>query len=160
VGSSGGPGRLVSSPHDLRRPVSGLGPPGRSVNGPGRSVSGSVPAGRTVSISGPGRPVSSLGPGRTVSSPGPPTKPKCTVVSETISSKNIISRSNNGQMNGMRPPLSGYRSAQGKIDPHPKEYILFTRKLKSTLFFIARDPSLFLLIYFSIDKILFCLPCA
>ncbi|XP_073898899.1 protein SPT2 homolog isoform X2 [Castor canadensis] len=95
VGSSGGPGRLVSSPHDLRRPVSGLGPPGRSVNGPGRSVSGSVPAGRTVSIS------------------GPPTKPKCTVVSETISSKNIISRSNNGQMNGMRPPLSGYRSAQG-----------------------------------------------
>nr|XP_019570534.1 PREDICTED: protein SPT2 homolog [Rhinolophus sinicus] len=112
VGSSGGPGRPVNSPHDLRRPVSGSGPPGRSVIGPGRSVSGSVPAGRTVSSSGPGRPVSSLGPGRTVSS-GAPLKPKCTVVSETISSKNIISRSSNGQMNGMKPPLSGYRSAQG-----------------------------------------------
>ncbi|GAB5577655.1 protein SPT2 homolog isoform X1 [Prionailurus iriomotensis] len=133
LGSSGGPGRPVSSPHDLRRPVSGSGPPGRPVSGPGRPVSGpgrpvngpgrpvsgpgrpvsgSVPAGRTVSSSGPGRPVSSLGPGRTVSSSGLPLKPKCTVVSETISSKNIISRSSNGQINGMKPSLSGYRSAQ------------------------------------------------
>lgn len=123
VGSSGGPGRPVNSPRDLRRPVSGSGPPGRSVIGPGRSVSGSVPAGRTVSNSGPGRPVSSLGPGRTVSSSGMPLKPKCTVVSETISSKNIISRSSNGQMNGMKPPLSGYRSAQGKIALHPGVFI-------------------------------------
>ncbi|XP_077617215.1 protein SPT2 homolog [Crocuta crocuta] len=119
LGSSGGPGRPASSPHDLRRAVSGSGLPGRPVSGPGRPVggpgrsgSGSVPAGRTVSNSGPGRPVSSLGPGRTVSSSGLPLKPKCTVVSETISSKNIISRSSNGQMNGMRPALSGYRSAQ------------------------------------------------
>ncbi|XP_042547376.1 protein SPT2 homolog isoform X1 [Dipodomys spectabilis] len=113
VGNSGSLGRPGSSPHELRRPVSGPGHHGKSVSGPGRSISGSVPAGRTVSTSGPGRPVSSLGPGKTISSPDPPTKPKCTVVSETISSKNIISRSNSGQMNGMRPPLPGYRSAQG-----------------------------------------------
>ncbi|XP_052617668.1 protein SPT2 homolog [Peromyscus californicus insignis] len=112
VSSSGGPGRPVNSPHDIRRPMSSLGSPGQSVIGPGRSISGSIPTGRTVS-SGPGRPVSSLGPGRTVSSPGLPIKPKCTVVSETISSKNIVSRSSNGQINGMKPLLSGYRSAQG-----------------------------------------------
>lgn len=112
MSSSGGPGRPVHSPHDIRRPMNSLGSPGRSVSGPGRSVSGSVPAGRTAS-SGPGRPVSSLGPGRTVGSPGLPIKPKCTVVSETISSKNIISRSSNGQINGTKPFLSGYRSAQG-----------------------------------------------
>ncbi|XP_021119561.1 protein SPT2 homolog isoform X1 [Heterocephalus glaber] len=112
VGSSGGSERPISSSHD-RRPVSGARPTGRPVSGAGRSISGSVPAARTVNSSGPGRPVSSSGPGRTVSSPGPPIRPKCTVVSETISSKNIISRSDNGQMNGMKPPLSGYRSAQG-----------------------------------------------
>uniref|UniRef100_A0A8D0XN07 Protein SPT2 homolog n=1 Tax=Sus scrofa TaxID=9823 RepID=A0A8D0XN07_PIG len=122
-GSAGGPGRPASGPHDLRRPVSGSVPPGRSINGPGRSVSGPVPAGRTVSSSGPGRPVSSLGPGRTVSTSGPPLRPKCTVVSETISSKNIISRSSNGQMNGMRPSLSGYRPAQGPQRlPFPSGY--------------------------------------
>lgn len=112
VSSSGGPGRPVNSPHDIRRPMSSLGSSGQSVTGPGRSISGSIPTGRTVS-SGPGRPVSSLGPGRTVSSPGLPIKPKCTVVSETISSKNIVSRSSNGQINGMKPLLSGYRPAQG-----------------------------------------------
>ncbi|XP_004415709.1 PREDICTED: protein SPT2 homolog [Odobenus rosmarus divergens] len=144
LGGSGGPGRPVSSPHDLRRQVSGSGPSGRPVNGPGRpvsgpgrpvsgpgrpasgpgqSVSGSVPAGRTVSSSGPGRPVSSLGPGRPVSSSSLPLKPKCTVVSETISSKNIISRSSNGQMNGMKPSLSGYRSAQvPQRPPFPSGY--------------------------------------
>nr|XP_030720771.1 protein SPT2 homolog isoform X1 [Globicephala melas] len=120
VGSSGGPGRPVSGPHDIRRPVSGSGAPRRSVNGPGQSV---VPAGRIVSSSGPGRPVSSFGPGRTVSTSGPSLKPKCTVVSETISSKNIISRSSNGQMNGMKPALSGYRSAQGPQRlPFPGSY--------------------------------------
>lgn len=112
VGSSGGPGQPVNSPRDLRRPMNSLGSPGRPVSGPGRSISGPIPAGRAVS-SGPGRPVSSLGPGRAVSNPGLPTRPKCTVVSETISSKNIISRSSNGQINGMKPLLSGYRSAQG-----------------------------------------------
>lgn len=123
IGSSGGPGRPMNSPHDVRRPMSGSGPLGRSVSGPGQSVSGSVSAGRTVSSSGPGRPVSSLGPGRTVSSSGPPLKPKCTVVSETISSKNIISRSSSGQMNGMKPPLSGYRSSQGPQRlPFPSGY--------------------------------------
>ncbi|ELK15967.1 Protein SPT2 like protein [Pteropus alecto] len=123
IGSSGGPGRPTNSPHDVRRPVSGSCPLGRSVSGPGRSVSGSVSAGRTVSSSAPGRPVSSLGPGRTVSTSGPPLKPKCTVVSETISSKNIISRSSSGQMNGMKPPLSGYRSSQGPQRlPFPSGY--------------------------------------
>lgn len=106
VGSSRGPGRPSGSPHELRRPVSGAAPPGRS-------VSGSVPVGRTVSVSGPGRPVSSSGPGRKLSNSGPTLKPKCTVVSETISSKNIISRSINGQMNGLKSSLAGYRSAQG-----------------------------------------------
>ncbi|XP_066220763.1 protein SPT2 homolog [Saccopteryx leptura] len=123
VGSSGAPGRPVNSPHDLRRPVSGSEPPGRSGSGPGRSVSSSVPAGRTVSSSGPGRPASSLGPGRMVGSSGAPLKPKCTVVSETISSKNIISRPINGQMNGTKPSLSGYRSAQGpQRFPFPSGY--------------------------------------
>ncbi|XP_005380481.1 PREDICTED: protein SPT2 homolog [Chinchilla lanigera] len=122
VGSSGGPGRPVSSSHD-RRAVSGSGPPGRPVSGPGRPINGPVLAARPVTSSGPGRPMSSLGPGRTVSSPGPPARPKCTVVSETISSKNIISRSSNGQMNGMRPPLSGYRPAQGPQRlPFPTSY--------------------------------------
>ncbi|XP_032270539.1 protein SPT2 homolog isoform X1 [Phoca vitulina] len=119
-----GPGRPVSGPE---RPISGPGRPvsgpERPVSGPGQSVSGSVPAGRTVSSSGPGRPVSSLGPGRPVSSSSLPLKPKCTVVSETISSKNIISRSSNGQMNGMKPSLSGYRSAQvPQRPPFPSGY--------------------------------------
>ncbi|XP_006865896.1 PREDICTED: protein SPT2 homolog [Chrysochloris asiatica] len=100
VGSSGSLGRPVSKPHDLRRPMSGSGPPRRS-------GSDSVSAGQTV------RPVSSLGPRQTISSSGLPVKPRCTVVSETISSRNIISRSSNGQMNGMKPLLSGYRSAHG-----------------------------------------------
>lgn len=119
--SSVGPGRPVNSPHDIRRPVSVSGPsgrpisgPGRPVSGPGRPVSGTVAAGRTVNVSGPGRPVNSSGPGRALSNSGPVLKPKCTVVSETISSKNIISRPSNGQMNGIRPSLSGgHRSAQG-----------------------------------------------
>ncbi|XP_036896257.1 protein SPT2 homolog [Sturnira hondurensis] len=124
VVSSGGPGWPMNTPHDLRRPVSGSVPTRRSVSGPGHSISGSVPAGRTVGSSGPGRPVSNLGPGRIVSSSsGPPLKPRCTVVSETISSKNIISRPSNGQMNGMKPSLSGYRSAQGpQRRPYPTGY--------------------------------------
>ncbi|KAL6038059.1 hypothetical protein STEG23_031091, partial [Scotinomys teguina] len=128
AGSSGGPGRPVNSPHDIRRPMSSVGSPGQSVSGPRRSISGSISTGRTVS-SGPGRPVSSLGPGPTVSSPGLPIKPRCTVVSETISSKNIVSRSSNGQINGRKPLLTGYRSAQGPQRPpfpsgykRPREY--------------------------------------
>ncbi|XP_004683048.1 PREDICTED: protein SPT2 homolog [Condylura cristata] len=123
VSSSGGPGRPLSRPHDLRQPVSVSGPHGQSLSGPGRSLSGSVAAGRTVSISGPQRPVSSSGPGRIVSSSGPGLKPKCTVVSETISSKNIISRSSLGQMNGMKPSFSGCRSTQGPQRlPFPSGY--------------------------------------
>ncbi|XP_004485393.2 protein SPT2 homolog [Dasypus novemcinctus] len=123
VGSCGGPGRPVSSPHNLQRSVGGSGPSGRSASGPGRSVGSSVPSGRTVSCSGPGRPVSGSGSERTVNSSGPPVKPKCTVVAETISSKNIISRSCNGQINGMKPSLSGYRSAQGpQRFPFPSGY--------------------------------------
>ncbi|KAL1769010.1 SPT2-like [Sigmodon hispidus] len=122
VSNSGGPGRPVNNPHDIRRPMSNLGSPGRSFSGPGRSVSGSIPAGRIVN-SGPGRPVSSLGPGQAVSSPGLSIKPKCTVVSETISSKNIVSRSSSGQINGMKPLLSGYRPAQGPQRlPFPTAY--------------------------------------
>ncbi|KAL6093176.1 hypothetical protein STEG23_008030 [Scotinomys teguina] len=105
VGSSGGPGRPGSSPHNIRRPMS-------SIGSPGTFISASIPTGRTES-SCPGRPVSSLGPGPTVSRPGFPIKPKCTVVSETIYSKNIVSRSSNVQINGMKPLLTGYRSAQG-----------------------------------------------
>ncbi|XP_063145443.1 protein SPT2 homolog isoform X2 [Candoia aspera] len=62
---------------------------------------------------GPGRPnaVVNTGLGRGSSSgPGWPSttsagtlKPKCTVVSETISSKNLVPRQVNAQMNGMRP---------------------------------------------------------
>ncbi|CAO2596437.1 Protein SPT2 homolog [Lemmus lemmus] len=111
LSSSGGPRQPVNSPHDIRRPVSSPDSLGRSVSGPGKSISGSFPAGRPVSL-GPGRPGSSLGPGR-ISSPDPPIKPKCTVVSETISLKNIISRSSNGQINGMKPLPSGYRSVPG-----------------------------------------------
>ncbi|XP_059121062.1 protein SPT2 homolog [Peromyscus eremicus] len=122
VSSSGGPGRPANSPHDIRRPTSSSGSSGLSVIGPGRSISGSIPTGRTVR-SGPGRPVGSLGPGRTVTSPGLPTKPKCTVVSETMSSKNIVSRSSSGQINGMKPLLSGCRLAQGpRRLPFPTGY--------------------------------------
>ncbi|XP_010221031.1 PREDICTED: protein SPT2 homolog [Tinamus guttatus] len=59
---------------------------------------------------GPGRPgVSpSAGPGRPGGALGTPLKPKCTVVSETISSKNLVPRPSNGHMNGMRP-FQGHR---------------------------------------------------
>ncbi|XP_043827658.1 protein SPT2 homolog isoform X2 [Dromiciops gliroides] len=105
-----GPGRPASGPG---RPASGSAGPGRPVSGPGRPISSSGGTGRPISSSGgTGRPVSvSAGPGRTVSGSGPPVKPRCTVVSETISSKNIISRPSNGMMNGMRSPPPGYRPA-------------------------------------------------
>ncbi|XP_004711649.1 protein SPT2 homolog [Echinops telfairi] len=116
--SSSGPGRPISSPPDLRRPLSSSGPsPGRSVGGPRKSGSGGVSAGRTII-----RPANSMRHGQAASS-GPPVKPRCTVVSETISSKNIICRSSNGQMNGMRPLLSGHRPTQGfQRLPFPSGY--------------------------------------
>ncbi|NXW64997.1 SPT2 protein, partial [Eurystomus gularis] len=122
--SSTGPGRPSSSL------ATGPGRPGISTNaGPGRpgSSTGTGPGRPGVGPStGPGRPGSSLGtgpgrpgirrpgispsagPGRPGSGLGATVKPKCTVVSETISSKNLVTRPSNGQINGMRS-LQGHR---------------------------------------------------
>ncbi|XP_066043756.1 protein SPT2 homolog isoform X1 [Chamaea fasciata] len=103
-----GPGRPGSSTNI------GPGRPGSSLGtGPGRpGISPSTGAKRPGSGlgSGPGRPgvSTSAGPARPGSSPGTAVKPKCTVVSETISSKNLVTRPSNGQMNGMRP-FPGHR---------------------------------------------------
>uniref|UniRef100_A0A8C5TV11 Protein SPT2 homolog n=1 Tax=Malurus cyaneus samueli TaxID=2593467 RepID=A0A8C5TV11_9PASS len=103
-----GPGRPGSSTNI------GPGQPGRSLAaGPGRpGISPSTGAKRPGSNlgTGPGRLgiSTSAGPGRPGSSPGTAIKPKCTVVSETISSKNLVTRPSNGQMNGMRP-FPGHR---------------------------------------------------
>ncbi|NXY81441.1 SPT2 protein, partial [Alcedo cyanopectus] len=94
-GLSSGPGRPGSS--------SGTGPdrPGSSLGtGPRRPGSSSG--------TGPGRPGVSTGPGQAGSTAGTAVKPKCTVVSETISSKNLVTRPSNGQINGMRP-FQGHR---------------------------------------------------
>lgn len=123
--SSTGPGRPGSSSAvGLKRPGGSLGTgpgrPGSSTNvGPGRPGSslGTGPGRPGMSPStgakrpgsslgtGPGRPgiSTSAGPARPGSSLGTAVKPKCTVVSETISSKNLVTRPSNGQMNGMRP---------------------------------------------------------
>ncbi|TFK08685.1 receptor-type tyrosine-protein phosphatase epsilon [Platysternon megacephalum] len=111
---TGGPGRLSSSAGTggPGRPGSsaGAGRPGSSVGtgGPGRP-------GSSAGMGGPGRPgssartgpvksvSSSVGPGRSGSGSVAPPKPKCTVVSETISSKNLVSRPSNAPMNGTRP---------------------------------------------------------
>ncbi|KAM9278653.1 protein SPT2 homolog [Morus bassanus] len=98
-----GPGRPGSSPG------TGPGRPGSSLGtGPGRpGISPSTGAKRPGSSlgTGPGRPgiSPSAGPGRPGSGLGTTVKPKCTVVSETISSKNLVTRPSNGQINGMRP---------------------------------------------------------
>ncbi|KFW70262.1 Protein SPT2, partial [Pygoscelis adeliae] len=121
--SSTGPGRPGSSSSmALGRPGSSLGVspstgpgrPGSSLGtGPGRpGVSPSTGPGRPGSSlgTGPGRPgiSPSTGPGRPGSGLGTTVKPKCTVVSETISSKNLVTRPSNGQINGMRP-FQGHR---------------------------------------------------
>uniref|UniRef100_A0A8C3FI98 Protein SPT2 homolog n=1 Tax=Chrysemys picta bellii TaxID=8478 RepID=A0A8C3FI98_CHRPI len=77
--------------------------------GPGGqgAVQGWVGPGRPGSSAriGPGKSVnSSVEPGRPGSGSAAPPKPKCTVVSETISSKNLVSRPSNVPMNGTRPP--------------------------------------------------------
>ncbi|NXT71618.1 SPT2 protein, partial [Chaetops frenatus] len=127
---STGPGRPGSSSGvGLKRPGSSLGTgpgrPGSSTNtGPGRPGSslGTGPGRPGISPStgakrpgsslgtGPGRPgiSTSAGPARPGSGPGTAVKPRCTVVSETISSKNLVTRPSNGQMNGMRP-FPGHR---------------------------------------------------
>ncbi|NXJ95318.1 SPT2 protein, partial [Corythaixoides concolor] len=103
-----GPGRPGVSPSTgPGRPSSSLG------TGPGRpGVSPSTGAKRPGGSlgTGPGRPGTnpSAGPGRPGGSLGTAGKPKCTVVSETISSKNLVTRPSNGQINGMRS-LQGHR---------------------------------------------------
>ncbi|NWI70298.1 SPT2 protein, partial [Todus mexicanus] len=95
-------------------PSTGPGRPGSSLGtGPGRpGISPSTGAKRPGSSlgTGPGRPGvnPSAGPGRVGSTLGTPVKPKCTVVSETISSKNLVTRPSNGQINGMRS-FQGHR---------------------------------------------------
>ncbi|NXX33109.1 SPT2 protein, partial [Nicator chloris] len=128
--SSTGPGRPGSSSGvGLKRPGGSLGTgpgrPGSSTNvGPGRPGSslGTGPGRPGIGPStgakrpgsslgaGPGRPgiSTSAGAARPGSGPGTAVKPKCTVVSETISSKNLVTRPSNGQMNGMRP-FPGHR---------------------------------------------------
>uniref|UniRef100_H0ZF82 Protein SPT2 homolog n=1 Tax=Taeniopygia guttata TaxID=59729 RepID=H0ZF82_TAEGU len=128
--SSTGPGRPGSSSGvGLKRPGGSLGTgpgrPGSSTNmGPGRPGSslGTGPGRPGISPStgakrpggslgtGPGRPgiSTSAGSVRPSSGPGTAVKPRCTVVSETISSKNLVTRPSNGQMNGMRP-FPGHR---------------------------------------------------
>ncbi|KAM6408064.1 protein SPT2 homolog [Rhynochetos jubatus] len=103
-----GPGRPGVSPG------TGPGRPGSSLGaGPGRpGINPSTGAKRPGSSlgTGPGRPgVSpSSGPGRPGSGLGTAVKPKCTVVSETISSKNLVTRPSNGQINGTRS-FQGHR---------------------------------------------------
>ncbi|KFW01622.1 Protein SPT2, partial [Fulmarus glacialis] len=129
--SSTGPGRPGSSSSTgLGRPGSSLGTgpgrPGISTNaGPGRpgstmgsslgtglgrpGISPSTGAKRPGSSLGTGPGISpSAGPGRPGSGLGTTVKPKCTVVSETISSKNLVTRPSNGQINGMRS-FQGHR---------------------------------------------------
>ncbi|NWS84325.1 SPT2 protein, partial [Toxostoma redivivum] len=106
-GSSGtGPGRPGSSTN------TGPGRPGSSLGtGPGRpGISPSTGAKRAGSSlgTGPGRPGMSTSAGAARPGSGTAVKPKCTVVSETISSKNLVTRPSNGQMNGMRP-FPGHR---------------------------------------------------
>ncbi|XP_037258139.1 protein SPT2 homolog isoform X1 [Falco biarmicus] len=105
-----GPGRPGVDPSTgSGRPGSGLG------TGPGRpGICPSTGAKRPGSSlgTGPGRPGinPSTGPGRPGSGLGTTVKPKCTVVSETISSKNLVTRPSNGQINGMRS-FQGHRPA-------------------------------------------------
>ncbi|NXI53213.1 SPT2 protein, partial [Chloroceryle aenea] len=103
-----GPGRPgIGSSTGAKRPGNSLG------TGPGRPGIGSSTGAKRPGNSlgtGPGRPgiSPSTGPGRPGSTLGPAVKPKCTVVSETISSKNLVTRPSNGQINGMRS-FQGHR---------------------------------------------------
>ncbi|KFV67009.1 Protein SPT2, partial [Dryobates pubescens] len=117
--TNAGPGRPGSSTGTgPGRPGAGqsTGPerPGSSLGtGPGRpGINPSTGAKRPGSSlgTGPGRPGvgPSAGPGRPGSGVGAAVKPKCTVVSETISSKNLVTRPSNGQINGTRP-FQGHR---------------------------------------------------
>ncbi|KAF1527762.1 hypothetical protein FQV19_0012021, partial [Eudyptula minor] len=119
ISTNAGPGRPGSSlgtgpGRPGLSPSTGPGRPGSSLGtGPGRpGISPSRGAKRPGSSlgTGPGRPgiSPSTGPARPGSGLGTTVKPKCTVVSETISSKNLVTRPSNGQINGMRP-FQGHR---------------------------------------------------
>ncbi|NWQ85049.1 SPT2 protein, partial [Burhinus bistriatus] len=119
ISTNAGPGKPGSSTgtgpgRPAARPSTGPGKPGNSLGtGPGRpGISPSTGAKRPGSSlgTGPGRPgiSPSTGPGRPGSGLGTTVKPKCTVVSETISSKNLVTRPSNGQINGMRS-FQGHR---------------------------------------------------
>ncbi|NXF56739.1 SPT2 protein, partial [Ciccaba nigrolineata] len=107
-----GPGRPgISTNAGPGRPGSSMGSslgtgPGRPGIGPSE---GAKRPGSSLGA-GPGRPGigPSAGPGRPGSALGTAVKPKCTVVSETISSKNLVTRPSNGQINGMRS-FQGHR---------------------------------------------------
>ncbi|KAM8939727.1 protein SPT2 homolog [Pelodytes ibericus] len=93
-----------------------------------RPSNGSAPtSGRMSGGSGPGRPVSNSAVGQGASG-----KPKCTVVSETISFKNFIPKSNNGQMNGMRaaPPPGGRPMVRPPGPPKPPITISYKRRIE------------------------------
>uniref|UniRef100_A0A8C8BFQ5 Protein SPT2 homolog n=1 Tax=Otus sunia TaxID=257818 RepID=A0A8C8BFQ5_9STRI len=106
-GSSLGTGPGIGPSAGAKRPGSSLGTgPGRPGIGPSE---GAKRPGSNLGA-GPGRPGigPSAGPGRPGSALGTAVKPKCTVVSETISSKNLVTRPSNGQINGMRS-FQGHR---------------------------------------------------
>ncbi|XP_048401851.1 protein SPT2 homolog isoform X2 [Stegostoma tigrinum] len=90
--------------------------------------SGLVKSGNSsVSISGQHPSTDTGRPGNRVGMP----KPKCTVVSETISSKNFPSRPNNGQMNNIRSAPPGYRSLACPSAPaRPPIPISYRRRLE------------------------------
>ncbi|XP_072448255.1 protein SPT2 homolog [Chiloscyllium punctatum] len=90
--------------------------------------SGSVRSGNSsVSVSGRHPSTDAGRPGNRVEVP----KPKCTVVSETISSKNFPSRPNSGQMNNVRPAPPGYRSlAHPSAPTRPPMAISYRRRLE------------------------------
>uniref|UniRef100_A0A8D0CDN8 Protein SPT2 homolog n=1 Tax=Salvator merianae TaxID=96440 RepID=A0A8D0CDN8_SALMN len=115
-----GPGRLANSSGPVQRNNSsnmgparqgsssgtGSGRPSSSLGPVQSSGSQSMSSGRPNSNLKPGLgrvSTSALGPGRPSSASGGTPKPKCTVVSETISSKNLVPKQSMGQMTGMRP---------------------------------------------------------
>ncbi|XP_060118825.1 protein SPT2 homolog [Heteronotia binoei] len=139
--SSMGPGRSGSSSGSGQRSSNssvGPGRPGSSVvtvpsrpgssSGPVRPSSGqSTGSGRPSSTlnSGLGRGSSSgPGPGRPSSASVGNVKPKCTVVSETISSKNLVPRLSSGLVNGMRPQQRPGIPPQG----FPRSFLPITSK--------------------------------
>ncbi|MEE6499420.1 hypothetical protein FKM82_003444, partial [Ascaphus truei] len=99
-----------------------------SISSSGRPNGGSgVGSGRVSTGSGPGRPGYN-----SAMVPGVSAKPKCTVVSETISSKNFGGKSSNGQINGVRPtPPPGHRPMiQPPGPPRPPITIAYKRRIE------------------------------